>query len=371
MTSKVSNNIVSFIDWDPKNNTYMAPCLTDYYGKHIPIKSNQTNQELQLITPFMMTWGIEDFNGDKKYKISLNFPNQENKTKETDMFLQKMKNFENQIMDDAVANSHSWFGGNKSRELVKHAFCPILKYKKFKDTNKDDLTSAPSFSAKVPFYGDRWDVELYDTNSNMIFPSDKKLTPIDLVPKMSKVACILQCSGIWIGVNGRWGVSWKLIQCVVKPETFHNVQPNKITGYFTNGKSEKQQEQVLDYTPVSIPIEPPIPEKTIFEEANHDTEAEDEEVNTNIPISSTKKKSVKRTKTTTQIKKKTAQIRKSRTPQYLIQAKKEAIKNTEDFFEKFAEIERKCAKEKEIAEKKYKQTMKFVVRNMRQTKPTK
>lgn len=365
MTSKVSNNNVSFIDWDPKNNTYMAPRLTDYYGKHIPIKSNQTNQELQLITPFMMTWwGIEDFNGDKKYKIPLNFPNQEKKTKESEMFLQKMNIFQNKIIDDAVANSYSWFGENKSRELVKHAFCPILKYKKFKDTNKDDLTSAPSFSAKVPLYGDRWEVELYDTNSNMIFPSDKKLTPVDLVPKMCHVACILQCSGIWVGENGCWRVSWKLIQCVVKPETFHNVQPNKITGYFTNGKSEKQPEQVLDYTPVSTPIEQPIPAKTIFKEANDDTE----DVNTNIPISSTKKKSVKRTKTTTQIKKKTAQILKSRTPQYLIQAKKDAFKITEDLFEKIAEIERKCAKEKELAEKNYKQNINLVVKNMRQTK---
>jgi hypothetical protein len=39
---------------------------------------------------------------------------------------------------------------------------------------------------------------------------------MDFVPKKSRVACVLQCGGIWIGGKG-WGVTWKLTQCVVKP----------------------------------------------------------------------------------------------------------------------------------------------------------
>jgi len=39
---------------------------------------------------------------------------------------------------------------------------------------------------------------------------------MDLVPKLSQVACVLQCGGIWIGGKG-WGLTWKLVQCVVKP----------------------------------------------------------------------------------------------------------------------------------------------------------
>jgi hypothetical protein len=107
-----------------------------------------------------------------------------------------------------------------SRELVKHTFFPFLKYRKNKDTNKIDYTSPPSFSAKVPFYRDnnQWAVELYDVNSNLIFPSeDKFLNPSDFVPKMSQVACLIQCSGLWIGGKG-WGLTWKLIQAVVRPK---------------------------------------------------------------------------------------------------------------------------------------------------------
>jgi hypothetical protein len=43
------------------------------------------------------------------------------------------------------------------------------------------------------------------------------MTPAHFVPKLSNVACVLQCGGIWIGGKG-WGVTWKLVQAVVKPK---------------------------------------------------------------------------------------------------------------------------------------------------------
>jgi hypothetical protein len=48
------------------------------------------------------------------------------------------------------------------------------------------------------------------------------LTPVDFVPKQSQIACVLQCGGIWIGGKG-WGVTWKLIQAVVKPKEVMSV----------------------------------------------------------------------------------------------------------------------------------------------------
>jgi hypothetical protein len=40
---------------------------------------------------------------------------------------------------------------------------------------------------------------------------------------MSKVACVIQCGGIWY--NGKaWGITWKLIQCVVKPKEVVSIQ---------------------------------------------------------------------------------------------------------------------------------------------------
>jgi len=206
----------------------MQPKINDKGMKSISIISKQTNRALHISTPLMMTWGVSDFVDDKgdsdgKFSISLNFPNEEYKNESTDRFLKKLKDFENQILDDAVRNSEVWWGEEMSREVAKHTFFPFLKYSKNRDTKKIDFTKPPSIRAKVPFYSGKWNVEIYDTKSNMIFPCENEhLTPVDFIPKMSSVACVLNCNGIWIGGKG-WGLTWKLIQCVVKPRVIHTV----------------------------------------------------------------------------------------------------------------------------------------------------
>jgi len=214
--------VLTVNDWNPSSIKYMQPKVNDRGGKSINMVSKQTNRSLHVSTPLMMTWGIADFvdekgESDGKFSMSLNFPNSEYSTKATNDFLQKLKDFENQILDDAVTNSELWWGEEMSREVAKHTFFPFLKYSKNKDTKKIDLSKPPSIRAKVPNYNGKWGVEIYDTQSNLLFPCDNQnVTPLDFVPKQSNVACVLQCGGIWIGGKG-WGLTWKLIQCIVKP----------------------------------------------------------------------------------------------------------------------------------------------------------
>jgi hypothetical protein len=176
-----------------------------------------------------MTWGISDFvndagENDGKFSMTLNFPNLEYSKPSTDLFLEKMKGFENKILDMAVENSELWWGEEMSREVCKHSFYPLVKYQKDKITKKFDFSKSPSIKAKVPCYDGKWAVELYDTSDKLLFPCDdqKHLTPVDFVPKLSQVACVIQCGGVWIGGKG-WGVTWKVIQCVVKPRNVESV----------------------------------------------------------------------------------------------------------------------------------------------------
>ena len=214
--------VLTSADWNTSAIKYMAPKVNDRGAKTISVISKQTNRSLHVSTPLLMTWGVSDFvdekgESDGKYSISLNFPNSEYANASTTIFLQKLKDFENQILDDAVRNSEAWFGEEMSREVAKHTFFPFLKYSKDKVTKKIDPTKAPSIRAKVPNYGGRWAVEIYDTSSNLIFPCDNEnMTPMDFIPKKSNVACVLQCGGLWFGGKG-WGLTWKLTQCVVKP----------------------------------------------------------------------------------------------------------------------------------------------------------
>jgi hypothetical protein len=171
-----------------------------------------------------MTWGVSDYvdektgESDGKFKMSLAFPGAEYSNKNTDIFLEKLKAFEERVIDDAVVHSEAWFGVEKSRELVKDAMFPFMKYPKDKITKKTDYTRPPTLSLKVPCYQGQWqNIEIYNTQQELLFPSDNENeTPIDLIPKKSKVACVIQCGGVWT-TGKAWGVSWKLSQCVVKP----------------------------------------------------------------------------------------------------------------------------------------------------------
>ena len=227
-TNNTSKPVVGFTDWNTGAIKYMPPKINDKGAKSITLISKQTNRTLHISTPLMMTWGISDFVDDKgesdgKYSISLNFPNEEYKTAATNDFLQKLKEFENQILDDAVRNSELWWGEEMSRELVKHTFFPFLKYSKNKDTKKVDYTRPPSIRAKVPFYDGKWAVEIYNPSGELIFPCENSMmSPMDFVQKLSNVACVIQCSGIWIGGKG-WGLTWKMVQCVVKPREIVSV----------------------------------------------------------------------------------------------------------------------------------------------------
>jgi hypothetical protein len=156
-----------------------------------------------------------------------------------------MKAFESQILDDAVKNSEQWWGETMSRELCKHTFFPFLKYRKDKETKKLDYSNPPSIRAKVPKYGDKWAVELYDTSSEMIFPcDDPDASPPDFVPKLSNIACVLQCGGIWIGGKG-WGLTWKMVQGVVKPRV-NNTIYGKCQIQLSADDVDKMNKQVVD-----------------------------------------------------------------------------------------------------------------------------
>ena len=225
-TNNIVNIIVNINEWNTSAVKYREPKINDKGGKSVNIISTQSNRALQISTPLMMTWGISDFvdektgESDGKYSMSLVFPNEDNKTPDssTSTFLKKLKDFEEQILKDAVKNSDAWFGEELSREVVERTFVPFLKYTKDKVTKKIDHTKSPSIRARILKYNNKWGVKVYDTTSTLLFPCDNEnMTPMDFVPKMSQVATVLECGGLWFGGKG-WGITWKVNQCFVKPQ---------------------------------------------------------------------------------------------------------------------------------------------------------
>jgi hypothetical protein len=223
-----STLVLESTNWEPSSIRYMQPRVNDRGGKSISIISTQSNRSLHVSTPLLMTWGISDYVNDQgesdgKFSMSLVFPNEDYSTVASRDFLDRLKKFENQILDDAVKYSEVWFGEEMSREVAKHTFFPFLKYSKDKLTKKVDYSRPPTLRAKVPCYNNKWSVEVYDTQGERLFPCENEnMSPLDFVPKKSNVACVLQCGGLWFGGKG-WGITWKLNQCVVKPSEIQSV----------------------------------------------------------------------------------------------------------------------------------------------------
>ena len=224
------SEIMSMSTWNPNAVRYMKPKTNAVGGKSITVISSQTNRSVYVTLPKLITWGISDYTdaqtgeSNGKFNISLQFPRDCDRTPETDTAINKLKAFEEQILEDAVPNSEIWFGKKQSREIVEYGYFPFLKYSKDKDTGKVDPSKGPAFRPKVPKYQDKWNVEVWDADRNMIFPSadDEDCTPMDFVPSRSSVISIVQCGGLWVGGKG-WGITWKLTQCVVKPQVMQPV----------------------------------------------------------------------------------------------------------------------------------------------------
>ena len=119
---------------------------------------------------------------------------------------------------DALKNSKEWMNKTKtSPEVIDALWTPMLRYPKDQESGEPDKTRAPTLKVKLPVWDGQWSCELYDMDQKCIFPNDSGVLPTSLIGKGTYVAAVIQCGGLWFA-NGKFGVTWKLVQAVVKPK---------------------------------------------------------------------------------------------------------------------------------------------------------
>ena len=219
-------SIVSGVNFDVTKDVIYTKAKVNANGrKSIGILNNGNKKSLYISTPLMLTWGVNTYNDDKtgevqSYDIALQFPNDEYNNPDCVAFLKNMQALEQKIKEDAVVNSKDWL--NKSKlvpEAVDALWSPMLKYPKVKETGEPDYSRAPTLKVKIQYWeGEFKNVELYNDSKELVFPSDDDTNISEFIVKGSNVATIIQCGGIWVA-NGKFGVTWKLFQAVVKPKT--------------------------------------------------------------------------------------------------------------------------------------------------------
>lgn len=210
--------VVTASEFSPASNMlYTKPKANNAGGKSVGILNTLSRKALYLQTPLMMCWGANEYDNPqgKSYDMCLQFPREEFSNPATQQFLQVMLEFEAKIKADARANSRDWLGkANMSEDVIDALFSPMLKYPKT-PAGDPDKTRSPTLKVKLPLYSGEYKFDLFDTQNNKLLTSPSE-TPTMMIPKGSEVACILICGGVWFA-NGKFGVTWKAYQIVVKP----------------------------------------------------------------------------------------------------------------------------------------------------------
>jgi len=221
--------IIDASEFNPSTDMdYNKPKINKAGGKSVPIINKRTRRVLLINTPLMLTWGVNkhvaEDTGKVSYSMSLQFPREDYMTPETSAFLAAFEEFQQKIKNDAITHSKEWFNKAKLTEAqIDVLFNEMLYYPKDKETGERKEGASPTLKLKLDYYDEKFNCEIYDLENKMLFPSqndDDELTPEDLITKASNVACAIKCGGIYF-VNGKFGVTWKLEQAVLKPKLTH------------------------------------------------------------------------------------------------------------------------------------------------------
>jgi hypothetical protein len=163
----------------------------------------------------------------------------------------------------------------------------MLKYPRDKATEEPDHTRAPSLKVKIPYWEDVFkNVELYNEASVQVFPNDDNNSIGDYIVKGTNVATLIQCGGIWVA-NGKFGVTWKLFQAVVKPRTtlsgkchilLTEKDKEKLTLPLDDDVSEEVVHNVTEVPDSDDEVEQTVPKNTEVKEEEEEVQAKQVQV---------------------------------------------------------------------------------------------
>ena len=278
-------------NFDTSTFNYNMPKAHSSGSKVVNLLDNRSKRSLEIALPMLLTWGAQEVkNFDTgmptgKHNMSLQFPSEDYKTPEATRALTSMKLIESAIKQGALIHSKQWFGKdwyNVSEDerkfnarLIDEKFNSMLKYpKKEKGGSELDFNRPPTLTVKIPQWDNVWKCEIYDECGRPLFipgKTDSSVSPLQFLPSMTRVMCLLQCAGIWLG-NGKASITWNLKQAVVQVQQKETVG----TCFLTVTDSDKKafSEPVLETMPEQEVKEENV---TIVDDTDEEGEEEEEE----------------------------------------------------------------------------------------------
>ena len=210
--SYTNETVTNAVEFNAQNVLFAEPKVNPKtQGKSVALL-NPNKTGIKLAFPMALNWGAQS------YTLSIQFPGKDYVTPDTDKWLANMIALEESVLNHVLANWKKLF--NKpapSREVADALYTRALKYQKDKETGETLKDKSPTMKIKLGYWDGKFDCELFDTEGKMIYSAETTPddTPMDYIPKASQAAVIVQCTGIWFA-GGKFGVTWKLIQAVIK-----------------------------------------------------------------------------------------------------------------------------------------------------------
>jgi hypothetical protein len=219
---------------------------------------NYGSSKLRIQTPVMflpygVSEGFEDKKADKKiekkdkkYNLTLSFKGQDENPK-IEVFLNKMRDIETKIINDAFDNREPWFkddfDGNKA--FVSRLFSPIIKLDKDKNTGKIIGKYPPTINFKIPYdvINDKFNFQSFNMDDN------EPLDFSEIVGKLKsgKAQLIVELNSIWFA-GGKFGCTWKMnagkFKCSVNNSI--NFIDDSDTEKVKEDDDEEEEEDIID-----------------------------------------------------------------------------------------------------------------------------
>ena len=216
----MASTIISCSEFLTSDIKMYPPKPSNGGGKNVGMMHKRTNTGIRIQLPIMFTYGANDYEGNKNYSCGLQFPDllDESVSPEYHACLEKLIAFETFLKQKVLENSKEWTQKQmKGIEMVDMIWTPMLRYPMKADKSDKDYTKSPTLNVKIPCWDSKWSSEIYDEEGICLFSAEQGIgeSPLPFITKGTNMAAIIQCGGLWI-VSGKIGVTWKLMQTVVK-----------------------------------------------------------------------------------------------------------------------------------------------------------
>lgn len=194
----MANIIQRFEQFDPSTVILSKMKKNKNGGKTVYINA-QGNKKLYLQLPFMRSpFGLSAFTDEATNKTSYSLDLSFDKDNEAAVqLMEKLKAFDDKIVETVAANSKEWLGKPYNIEVIKEAL-----YKPLIRPGKDEYPSTMKLKLMTKLTGE-FMAEAYNMAQESI--------PVDSIEKGQKCMCIVDFNQIWF-IDNKFGVSVRVSQ---------------------------------------------------------------------------------------------------------------------------------------------------------------